>query len=214
MLGDDALVLSHRLQEWCTHAPELEDELALANIGLDLLGQARLLLARAGKADGTDAVRGLVRVLPRGARSSATSGWPSAPNGDFAYTMARLLVFASWRLALLQRLLPSADPVLAAIAAKGVKEVAYHRDYAAQLGGSPRRRHRRCRTSGCRTGFDAVWPLYGELFAVHPVDNGWPASRQAPPACGPKSTRCWTRCSPLPRWSARPASRRWPASTA
>jgi ring-1,2-phenylacetyl-CoA epoxidase subunit PaaC len=138
MLGDDVLVFSHRLQEWVTNAPELEDEVAIANIGLDLLGQARLLLARAGKADGTD-------------RSEDT------------------LVFSTWRLALLQQLESSADPVLAAIAAKGVKELAYHRDYAAQwvvrLGDGTPLSHERM-----QEGFDAVWPYVDELFKTHPLE--------------------------------------------
>ena len=140
MLGDDALVMSHRLQQWCTNAPELEDEMAIANVGLDLLGQARLLLTRAGKASGSGRERGRVRTTTRSSApspSSATCGWSSS-SGDFADLIAQLLVFASWRLALLQRLAASRDPVLAAIAAKAVKEVTYHRDYAARVGRPPR----------------------------------------------------------------------------
>ena len=76
MLGDDALIMSHRLQEWLARAPELEEETALANIALDLLGQARLLLTRAGRADGTGRDRGRPGLRPRPETSSATSGWP------------------------------------------------------------------------------------------------------------------------------------------
>src|SRR3954471_20443748 len=139
MLGDDALVLAQRLTQWITAAPELEEEVAIANVALDLLGQARLLLARAGS----------VGVLGR-SREKATGSIPdedalayfrdpdefrctalaSAPNGDFAHTLVRLLVAATWRLALFARLRGSRDPVLAAIAAKGVNELAYHRDHA------------------------------------------------------------------------------------
>ena len=140
-LADDALVLAQRLGEWTTHAPELEEEVALANIGLDLLGQARLLLARAAAAD-----PGVVPVLPEGSPVPPDDRLAyfrdgdafrnvllvEQPNGDFAVTMARLLVFSSWRLALLEHLRWSDDPVLAAVAEKGVKEVRYHREHAAR----------------------------------------------------------------------------------
>jgi ring-1,2-phenylacetyl-CoA epoxidase subunit PaaC len=168
MLGDDALIFSHRLQEWCTNAPELEDEVAIANIGLDLLGQARLLLARAGKADGSSRSEDSfafdrVENEFRNVRLAELGG------GHFGHLIARLFVFSTWRLALLQRLVSSVDPVLAAIADKGVKEVTYHRDYAAQwlvrLGdGTPLSQSR------MQEGLDAVWPYVGELFRTHPVE--------------------------------------------
>ncbi|AHH95476.1 phenylacetate-CoA oxygenase subunit PaaC [Kutzneria viridogrisea] len=169
MLGDDALIMSHRLQEWCTRAPELEDEVAIANIGLDLLGQARLLLARAGKADGTDRGEDEFAFL-RTEQAFRNVRLVEVGNADFAFSMARLLVFATWRLALLQRLVDSVDPVLAAIAAKGVKEVAYHRDYAARwvvrLGDGTELSHQRM-----QNGLTAVWPYVGELFTGHPVES-------------------------------------------
>lgn len=174
MLADDALVMSHRLQEWCTRAPELEDEVALANIGLDLLGQARLLLTRAGKADGTDRSDDDF-AFRRGADEFRNVRLVELDNGDFAFSMARLLVFTTWRLAVLQRLVISADPVLAAIAAKGVKEITYHRDYAAQwvvrLGDGTELSHERM-----QGGLDAVWPYVGELFAGHVSELVDPAS--------------------------------------
>ncbi len=119
MLGDDALVLAQRLGEWTTRAPEIEEEVALANIGLDLLGQARLLLARAAAAD-----PGVVPVLPAGSPVPADDRLAffrdagdfrhvhlvEQPNGDFAATMARLLVFSAWRHALLARLQLVAGP--------------------------------------------------------------------------------------------------------
>ncbi|MET0235159.1 MAG: 1,2-phenylacetyl-CoA epoxidase subunit PaaC [Kibdelosporangium sp.] len=167
-LGDDALIMSHRLQEWCAAAPELEDEVAIANIGLDLLGQARLLLARAAKADPS--------VVPAVNQSDedALAFFRDADDfrnvrlvelggGDFADLMARLLVFATWRLALMQRLTNAPDPVLAAIAVKGVKELTYHRDYAARwivrLGDGTELSHERM-----QDGLDAVWPYVDELF--------------------------------------------------
>jgi ring-1,2-phenylacetyl-CoA epoxidase subunit PaaC len=168
MLGDDALIFSHRLQEWCTNAPELEDEVAIANIGLDLLGQARLLLARAGKADGSSRTEDSFAFL-RAENEFRNVRLAELGGGHFGHLIARLFVFSTWRLALLQRLVSSVDPVLAAIADKGVKEVTYHRDYAAQwlvrLGdGTPLSQSR------MQEGLDAVWPYVGELFRTHPVE--------------------------------------------
>ncbi|WP_410616307.1 1,2-phenylacetyl-CoA epoxidase subunit PaaC [Amycolatopsis sp. lyj-109] len=168
MLGDDALIFSHRLQEWCTNAPELEDEVAIANIALDLLGQARLLLARAGKADGSSRTEDSFAFLRpenefRNVRLAELGG------GHFGHLIARLFVFSTWRLALFQRLGTSVDPVLAAIADKGVKELTYHRDYAAQwlvrLGDGTPLSHSRM-----QEGLDEVWPYVGELFRTHPTE--------------------------------------------
>ena len=131
MLGDDALIMSHRLQEWLARAPELEEETALANIALDLLGQARLLLSRAGHADGTGRDEDAY-AFGRAEHEFRNVTLAEVPDADFGGLIARLLVFSTWRLALLGRLRESRDPVLAAVAAMGVKEVAYHRDYAAQ----------------------------------------------------------------------------------
>ncbi|MBM7784004.1 1,2-phenylacetyl-CoA epoxidase subunit PaaC [Tenggerimyces flavus] len=161
-LGDDALVMSHRLQQWCTNAPELEDEVALANIGLDLLGQARWLYTRAGAVDGTGRSEDDFAFL-RSESEFLNVRLVELPNGDFAELVARLLVFSTWRLAVLTRLVSYVDPVVAAIAAKGVKEVTYHRDYAARwcvrLGdGTAYSRER------MRAGLDTVWPFVWELF--------------------------------------------------
>src|SRR3954451_2304380 len=146
MLGDDALVLSHRLSQWCGRAPELELDIALANIALDLLGQARLLLARAASADPSvgPPLPGSSQALPspvpaedalaffRDDRAYRNAWLAEAPNGDFGQTVARILLFATARLALLERLRASRDAVLAAVAGKGVRELAYHRDVAAR----------------------------------------------------------------------------------
>ncbi|ONI81143.1 phenylacetate-CoA oxygenase subunit PaaI [Actinosynnema sp. ALI-1.44] len=167
-LGDDALIMSHRLQEWCAAAPELEDEVALANIGLDLLGQARLLLARAAKADPS-----LVPAVEQSDEDALAFFRDAADfhnvrlvelgGGDFAFLMARLLVFSTWRLAVFQRLVDSPDQVVTAIAAKGIKELAYHRDYAARwvvrLGDGTDLSHERM-----QAGLNAVWPYVDELF--------------------------------------------------
>ena len=177
MLGDDALVFSHRLQQWCSHAPELEDEVALANIALDLLGQARLLLARAGVADGTRRGEDEYAFF-RSEDQFLNVRLAELTNGDFGELIARLLVFTTWRLALLHRLADTADPVLAAIAAKGVNEVAYHRDYAAQwlirLGDGTEYSRQRA-----QAGLDAVWPFVPELFVPHEVEARLAAGRLA-----------------------------------
>jgi ring-1,2-phenylacetyl-CoA epoxidase subunit PaaC len=179
MLGDDALVLSQRLAEWCSNAPDLEEDIALANIALDLLGQARLLLARAAAADPS-----LVPELPdespvpdedrlaffREEHDFRNVRMAEVPNGDFAETTARLLLLSAWRLAVLQRLTDSPDAVLAAIAAKGVKEVAYHRDHAARwfvtlAQGTEESRRRLV------AALDGLWPLWEELFDPHEVEQ-------------------------------------------
>ncbi len=165
-LGDDALVLAQRLAQWCTRAPELEEEVALANIGLDLLGQARMLYARAGQADGSGRGEDAYAYF-RDPAEFRNVRLAELPNGDFAVSIARLLVLSAWRLALFERLAGSPDPVLAAVAAKGVKELAYHRLYAAEwavrLGDGTAESHRRM-----QAGLDLVAPWLDELFAAEP----------------------------------------------
>lgn len=179
MLGDDALVLSQRLGEWCSNAPDLEEDIALSNIALDLLGQARLLLARAAAADGAQ-----VPALPDGSpvpdedRLAFFRDAPQfrnvrlaeVPNGDFAQTVVRILLFSTWRLALLDRLSESRDAVLAAVAAKGVKELTYHRDFAGRwfltlARGTEESRRR------LLAGLGELWPYWSELFETHDVER-------------------------------------------
>jgi ring-1,2-phenylacetyl-CoA epoxidase subunit PaaC len=169
MLADDALILSHRLQQWVAHAPELEEEAALANIALDLLGQARLLLTRAGAADGSDRTEDdlAFRRTPAEFRNVRLV---EVVDSDFAVAIVRLLLFSTWRLAVLDRLRASRDPVLAAIAEKAVKEVTYHRDYAARwtirLGDGTDVSRRRSQAA-----VDQLAPLIGELFAGSDVER-------------------------------------------
>jgi ring-1,2-phenylacetyl-CoA epoxidase subunit PaaC len=178
MLGDDALVMSHRISEWTSNAPDLEDDIALSNIALDLLGQARLLLARAAKSDAS-----LVPVLPEGSPVPPEDALAffrephefrnvrlaELVNGDFAEVTVRVLLFSTWRLAIWERLRASRDHVLAAVAAKGVKELAYHRDYAARwfvtlAQGTDESRAR------LLAAYDDLWPLWPELFDTHEVE--------------------------------------------
>jgi ring-1,2-phenylacetyl-CoA epoxidase subunit PaaC len=172
MLGDDALVYSHRLQQWMTRMPELEEETALANIALDLLGQARMLLARAGQAEGRGRDEDRLAFF-RDEHEFRNVRLAEHADADFAELAGRLLVFSAWRLALFTRLAGSRDQVLAAIAAKGAKELAYHRDYAAQwvirLGDGTPLSHDRM-----QAGLAAIWPLTGELFEAHPVAAALP----------------------------------------
>jgi ring-1,2-phenylacetyl-CoA epoxidase subunit PaaC len=163
-LGDDALIYSHRLQQWVASLPELEEETAVANIALDLLGQARMLLARAGGILGKTEDE---LAYFRDEKEFRNVRLAEHADRDFAELVVRLLMFSTWRLALFESLSSAADPVLAAIAAKGVNELAYHRDYAAswvvRLGDGTAR-------SGAKTraALEALWPLAGELFRPDP----------------------------------------------
>ncbi|MEV4425532.1 1,2-phenylacetyl-CoA epoxidase subunit PaaC [Streptomyces sp. R-07] len=158
-LGDDALVLSHRLGEWAGSAPVLEEEVALANIALDLLGQARVLLSLAGDEDEL--------AYLREERSFRNVQLVEQPNGDFAHTIARQLYFSTYQ-HLLYGQLATGDGPFAGLAAKAVKEVAYHQDHAEhwtlRLGDGTTESHERMQRA-C----DALWRYTGELF--QPVDG-------------------------------------------
>jgi ring-1,2-phenylacetyl-CoA epoxidase subunit PaaC len=163
-LGDDALILSHRLGEWITNAPQLEEDVALANIGLDLLGQARALLTYAGEVEAAGRDEDAL-AYRRDERDFRNLQVVERPNGDFAVTMARQLAFAAYQYELYSRLQASADVTLAGIAAKAVKEVAYHRDHATQwvlrLGDGTGESHRRM-----QAGLEDIWPYTDEMFAT------------------------------------------------
>ena len=173
MLGDDALIYSHRLQQWMTRMPELEEETALANIALDLLGQARMLLSRAGQAEGRGRDEDRLAFF-RDEHEFRSVRLAEHTDADFAELAGRLLVFSAWRLALFGRLASSADPVLAAIAAMGARELTYHRDYAAQwvirLGDGTPLSHGKMQAA-----LGAIWPLVAELFQPDPVTAALPA---------------------------------------
>jgi ring-1,2-phenylacetyl-CoA epoxidase subunit PaaC len=158
-LGDDALILSHRLGEWSGHAPVLEEEVALANIALDLLGQARVLLSMEGDEDEL--------AYRREERAFRNLQLVEQPNGDFAQTIARQLYFSVWQ-ELLYGQLAAADGPFRPLASKAVKEVAYHRDHAEhwtlRLGDGTAESHERT-----QRGLDALWRYTGELF--QPVEG-------------------------------------------
>jgi ring-1,2-phenylacetyl-CoA epoxidase subunit PaaC len=161
-LGDDALVLSQRLAWWCSRSPEIEEDLALANIALDLLGQARTLLGYAGEIEGIGRDEDALAYL-RSDREFTNLLIVELGNGDFALTIARQLLFSTYQLALYERLVESRDEILAGVAGKAVKEVAYHRDHATQwtlrLGDGTEESHRRM-----QAGLEAVWPFAAEMF--------------------------------------------------
>ncbi len=167
-LGDACLVLSHRLSEWCGHAPILEEDLALGNIALDLLGQARALLTRAGQLDGPTLDEDQLAFL-RDERHYLNPVIMELPRGDFAFTQARNLIAACWLLPLWTRLQASSDAEVAAIAAKAVKEVRYHQQHAAEwvvrLGDGSEESTRRITTALAQ-----LWPYVNELFAADDID--------------------------------------------
>jgi ring-1,2-phenylacetyl-CoA epoxidase subunit PaaC len=160
-LGDDALIAAQRMGEWIAHAPQLEEDVALGNIGLDQLGQARSLLAYAGSlADKSEDDLAYFRDE----RDFTNLLICERPNGDFAVTMARLLYFATYQHLLYDALQGSSDETLAGVAAKAVKEVAYHVDHATQwvvrLGDGTQESHRRM-----QAGLETMWPYTQEMLA-------------------------------------------------
>ena len=156
-LGDGALVLGQRLGEWCGHAPVLEVDLSLANLSLDLIGQANLLLGEAGDADRL--------AFHRDVLDFRNCLLVEQPNGDFAQTIARQLLFSTWQHLLLQRLTGSTDQFLYEFSAKAVKEVAYHRELASEwtvrLGDGTEESARRM-----AEGLDWCWRFIPELFEM------------------------------------------------
>jgi ring-1,2-phenylacetyl-CoA epoxidase subunit PaaC len=161
-LGDDALVLAQRLSELASRAPEIEEDLALTNIALDLLGQARTLLTRAGELEGGGRSEDDLAYL-RTEREFTNVLLVEQPDRDFAHTVVRQLLFSTYQVALYERLQRSADEVLGGMAAKAVKEVRYHRDHALQwtlrLGDGTEES-----SSRMRAALESLWPYAGELF--------------------------------------------------
>lgn len=168
-LGDDALVLGQRLSEWCGHAPTLEVDLALANFGLDLVGQAIHFLNYAGELEGAGR-DGDRLAFHRDGFDFTNCLLVEQPNGDFARTMARQFLFSTWQHGLFQALSASGDPTVAAVAQKAVKETAYHlrfsSDWVVRLGdGTAESRARMA------DGLDWCWRFVDELFMNDGVDQ-------------------------------------------
>jgi ring-1,2-phenylacetyl-CoA epoxidase subunit PaaC len=167
-LADDALVSSQRMGWWISRAPQLEEDVALANIGLDQLGQARALLAYAGTVEGKGRDEDDLAYF-RDEPDFRNVCLVEREQTDFGVTIARLLVFATWQHELYSALASSTDPTLSGVAAKAVKETAYHVDHAAQwvlrLGDGTELSHARMQAA-----LDVEWPWRGELFDVSFLD--------------------------------------------
>lgn len=168
--ADDALILGHRLSEWCGHAPMLEEDMAMANMGLDLLGQARELYSYAAKVEGKGNDEDKFAYL-RDVRQYRNLLLLEQPNGDFARTMARQFFYAAFSDLYWRAMMKSRDATLAAIAAKSEKESAYHlrhsSEWMVRLGDGTDESHRRVQAA-----VDDLWAFTGEMFAVDDSERG------------------------------------------
>ena len=168
-LGDDRLILGHRNSEWCGHGPILEEDIAIANISLDLIGQAQLFLDLAGKVEG------------KGRDADALAYWRDdihfrhlqmveLPRGDFAFTIVRQFLFSAFSHGNLEALTKAPNEDLAGIAAKAFKENRYHlrhsSEWVVRLGDGTEESHRRAQAA-----LDELWPWTGEMFAADDVDR-------------------------------------------
>lgn len=177
-LGDTSLILAQRLGEWVGHAPALEEDLALANIALDLLGQARYLLTYAGELEGRGRSEDDLAFL-REPSDFTNLALVEQPNVDFGYTIVRQWLFDAWRLELFERLQFSSDARLAELAAKALKETRYHFRFSAgwivRLGDGTTESHERVQAA-----LDALWRFTDEFFASTPLDQQAAALGVAP----------------------------------
>jgi ring-1,2-phenylacetyl-CoA epoxidase subunit PaaC len=168
--ADDALILGHRLSEWCGHAPMMEEDMAMANMGLDLLGQARELYSYAAKVEGKDNDEDKLAYL-RDVRQYRNLLLLEQPNGDFARTMTRQFFYAAFSDLYWRAMMNSRDATLAAVAAKSEKESAYHlrhsSEWMVRLGDGTDESHRRAQMA-----VDDLWAFTGEMFAVDDSERG------------------------------------------
>lgn len=185
-LADTSLILGQRLAEWVGHAPALEEDLGLANIALDLIGQARLLLSYAGELEGRGRSEDDLAFL-RDAPQFLNLTLVEQPNGDFGRTLVRQLLVSAWQLELFEALQGCADARLAEIAAKALKETRYHLRYSAswivRLGDGTAESHARVQNA-----LDELWQFTGELFAEDEVDAAMLAAGIAPSAAPLKAS--------------------------
>jgi ring-1,2-phenylacetyl-CoA epoxidase subunit PaaC len=188
-LGDTSLVLGQRLGEWIGHSPALEEDLGLANLSLDLVGQARLFLTYAGEVEGKGRDEDTLAFF-RDAPQFVNLSLAEQPNGDFAQTIVRQVLLDAWQMEIYEGLSSSADTRLAAIAAKALKESRYHFRFSSgwlvRLGDGTEESHRRAQNA-----VDGLWRFTHELFTPDEVDDQVATAGIAP------------RLSELqPRWSA------------
>lgn len=167
-MGDNTLILGHRVSEWCGHAPVLEEDIALANIALDLIGQTQMWLTLAGEVDGNGQNADDLAFL-RDVWDFRNVLLVEVPNHDFGHTLMRQFLFDAWHSIQLGRLMTSSDDRVAAIAEKSSKEVAYHlersTDTVVGLGDGTDESHRRMQEA-----LDYLWPYVGEMFKADDVD--------------------------------------------
>jgi ring-1,2-phenylacetyl-CoA epoxidase subunit PaaC len=189
-LADTSLVLGQRLGEWVGHAPALEEDLGLANLSLDLIGQARLLLTYAGELEGKGRDEDQLAFLRDGTEFLNLT-LVEQPNGDFAHTLVRQLLVDAWQLEVYEALQRSSDPRLAAIAAKALKETRYHFRYSAgwvvRLGDGTEESKTRVQAA-----LDELWRFTDELFTPDEIDLDMAAQQVAPDIAALK-----------PKWIAR-----------
>lgn len=168
-LGDNCLILSQRLSEWCGHGPVLEEDIALTNVALDLLGHARLWLTYAGEVEGRGRAEDELAFL-RDAGEFRNVLLVEQPNGDYAFTTARQFYFDAWHYLAMRELAHSSDAPIAGIAEKADKEITYHlqrsTDWVIRLGDGTEESHRRMQSA-----LDALWPYTGELFEMDEIDR-------------------------------------------
>ena len=167
-LGDTSLILAQRLGEWVGHAPALEEDLALANVALDLLGQARVLLSHAGQLGGKGLTEDDLAFL-RDPSDFLNLALCEQPNGDFGQTIVRQMLFDAWQLELFERLQGSSDATIAALAEKALKETRYHFRFSSgwvvRLGDGTQESHERVQSA-----LHALWRFTHELFTPAPLD--------------------------------------------
>jgi len=189
-LGDTSLVLGQRLAEWVGHSPALEEDLGLANLALDLVGQARLLLSYAGEIEGQGRDEDALAFL-RDAPAFVNLTLAEQPNGDFGRTMVRQCLLDAWQLEVYEGLMASSDTRLASIAAKAIKETRYHFRFSSgwlvRLGDGTEESQRRVQSA-----LNELWRFTTELFAADEVDDTLAAASIAPALAGLQ-----------PRWQAR-----------
>ncbi len=181
-MGDNTLILGHRVSEWCGHAPVLEEDIALANTALDLIGQTQMWLDLAGEVQGEGKSADDLAFL-RDAWDFRNVLLVEVPNGDFGRTLMRQFLFDAWHSIMLGRLLRSSDERVAAIAEKASKEVAYHLersgDTVVGLGDGTEESRARMQEA-----LDYLWPYVGEMFASDDVDAEMAAAGIAPDPSG------------------------------
>ena len=188
-MGDNCLVLGHRVSEWCGHSPVLEEDIALANTALDLIGQTQLWLGLAGEVEGKgrDADR---LAYHRDAAQFRNVLLVERPNGDFGNTLMRQFLFDAWHMEMLRGLQASTDKRVAEIAAKAAKEVAYHLERSAdlviRLGDGTDESHARMQKA-----LNLLWPYTGEMVAGDAVDAAMAAAGVAPELAAVKAA--WLR---------------------